>query len=462
MKLAKSTWLMRLAVLVTASFFLLLTATGCKQDPQKQRLNWNLKTLVGAYKQAGYTSPKWDEPAKRALTAFASLRSKQPGAGPWEQIIAANCDLAVRAGCKDPMIEYLHVRFPLTPADSPKAYADAICQAALHMKESDYPAIRKFYANRRAVQEFYNAYGSKADRSIIEQVGGTAFFLPAILNDHTIPVEEAYDVCDETLEAYGGMKDVREYEAIYEQMEKPLVDRWPKSHLPWLIKGAAHIKMAWICRGGGYANTVTEEGWKGFENHLEVAQQALDHAWKINQQDINIPLKMMRVELGQGQGRERMELWFKRAMTIDTNSYDACYAKLDYLEPKWHGSDEDLLAFGRQCVQTKDWGGRVPLIMLDAHEAIRSYLEGEAKTNYWKQPDVWLDIQAAFDRFFELNPNATGWYHNNALYAYLCERWDKLNELLPKLEPVNYSFFGGEDEFDKMVQLAKEHAGKPK
>jgi len=37
-----------------------------------------------------------------------------------------------------------------------------------------------------------------------------------------------------------------------------------------------------------------------------------------------------------------------------------------------------------------------------------------------------------------------------------------LNELIPKLGPETYYRFGGKDEFDKMVQLAKEHADKSK
>jgi hypothetical protein len=35
-----------------------------------------------------------------------------------------------------------------------------------------------------------------------------------------------------------------------------------------------------------------------------------------------------------------------------------------------------------------------------------------------------------------------------------------LNELIPKLAPVDYSFFGGRDEFDKMVRLAKENGNR--
>jgi hypothetical protein len=37
-----------------------------------------------------------------------------------------------------------------------------------------------------------------------------------------------------------------------------------------------------------------------------------------------------------------------------------------------------------------------------------------------------------------------------------------LNELIPKLGPTNYTSFGGKDEFDKMIRLAKEHAGGTK
>jgi hypothetical protein len=101
--------------------------------------------------------------------------------------------------------------------------------------------------------------------------------------------------------------------------------------------------------------------------------------------------------------------------------------------------------------------------LADAHWDIPLYyLEGSEKTNYWKRPDVWPDIQAAYERFFDANPNETGRYYQYAWYAYHCDQWAKFIELLPKLEPVNFDYFGGKDEFDKMAQLAKENSGKPK
>jgi hypothetical protein len=72
---------------------------------------------------------------------------------------------------------------------------------------------------------------------------------------------------------------------------------------------------------------------------------------------------MITVELGQGRGRPRMEQWFQRAMSLSPNYYEACYAKLHYLQPKWFGSNEDMLEFAGECVNSSKWGGHVPLIL---------------------------------------------------------------------------------------------------
>jgi hypothetical protein len=177
--------------------------------------------------------------------------------------------------------------------------------------------------------------------------------------------------------------------------------------------------------------------------------------------DARIPLKMMTIALGQGQGRERMELWFDRAMKLDPNNTDACNSKLWYLEPKWYGSVEDMLAFGRECVHNTKWGGRVPLILVDAHIAIRNeFIPDTERSAYWSRPEVWADLKSAHTRFFELYPDASGWYPNYAWYAYQAGDWSAFNEMVPKLGPANYDFFGGETNFNQMVAVAKAHAGE--
>lgn len=471
MKLAKSTLLALLVV--SAMVFLLHTATGCKkagapnpiqpvlspEQAKEQRLTWNLKTLVEAYQQAGHTSPKWDEPAKRALTEFARTRSQcteSNEAG--GQIIATNCSTAVDAGCDDPMIRYLYIRYCMNQTNSAKAFGDAFCKVAQDINQSSYPSIRKFYASLRAVQQLYYTFGTNADRQTIGSVGGgIKNDLVSAIQDKTMPLDEVYDACSEGIEIYRGTQN------LYEEIEKPLFDRWPDRSKIWLLKGEAYIKKAWNARGGGYAYTVSDKGWEHFNERLATAEEALEHAWKLNPKDPEIAHQMMTVMLGQGGGRDRMELWFDRAMVLDPNDYDACSRKLYYLEPKWYGSREAMLDFGRECVQNTNWAGRVPLVLVDAHwNFCRGYIDKSEQTDYWKQPDVWADIKSAYDRFFQLNPNAVGYYEYYAWYAYQAGQWDILNELIPKLGPETYYRFGGKNEFDKIVQLAKEHANKPK
>jgi hypothetical protein len=133
---------------------------------------------------------------------------------------------------------------------------------------------------------------------------------------------------------------------------------------------------------------------------------------------------------------------------------------LFYLEPKWYGSPEEMLAFGRECVTNTSWGGHVPLILTVAHtEILKALTDDVEKANYWKKPEVWQDFKAAFNRFFEVNPQETNWYYNYVLYAYQAGAWDELNAAIPKLGSVNYNFFGGKEKFDGIVAEARLHAG---
>lgn len=461
--------------------FLLLTITACKkatvpasnaanqtspafspEELKQQRLAWNLKTLVGPYESAGFANPEWDASAKLALTEFARIRARATETDePWQQIISTNCDLAVKTGCDDPMIAYLHTKFFLNQTNSPITFADAFSKTAQDMQESSYPSIRKFYACFRAAQQIQYTWGTNhlAEENNFWNLAITN--LSTALQDKSMPVAEVDEACNEAADNL--LLNTNERTTFYDQVELPLFNNWTNASVSWLLKGQYCIDFAWYERGSGYANTVTTKGWELFTEHLNEAKKSLAHAWELNPKDPHIPIKMITVELGQGNGRDQMELWFSRAMALNPNSYDACSAKLYYLEPKWYGSTNDMLDFGRECVTNQAWGGHIPLILLDAHKSIqRQYVDGLEKTNYWKQPEVWTDLKSAFDRFFELNPNAVGWYHDYAWYAYQAGQWDTLNKIIPKLGPINYNFFGGTNEFDKMIQLAKEHASNPK
>jgi hypothetical protein len=88
-----------------------LTLVSCSKQ---SKLDWELKRTVKAYQKVGKTNPAWDEPVKRALTEFASLTAgDSPQNDMREEIIRTNCDLAINAGCDDPMVRYMYDVCPL-------------------------------------------------------------------------------------------------------------------------------------------------------------------------------------------------------------------------------------------------------------------------------------------------------------------------------------------------------------
>jgi len=454
-----------ITLLVMASVFL----AGCGASSSKKispeaaqtnRLDWNMKTLVTAYQNTGNTDSKWDEPATRALTEFARSRARVSDLDePWAEIITTNVAAAVDAGCDDPMVRYLYIKNCMSQTNSPKAFSDAFNEVEKKMQQSQYPPIRKFYAALRAFQQFTYTYGygSNVDYTVGYQLFNDAMSdLVTVINDKTTPPEEIYEAATEIIAQFPG--NVAKFQGYYDQIGQPLFANWSDQAMPWILKGQAYVLLAWIYRGNGYADTITTDGQKGFEANLAVADKALNRAWELDPKDARIAVQMIGVELGQGQGRDRMELWFNRAMKDDPNDYDACSAKLNYILPKWYGSIDDMLAFGRECVTNTAWGGSVPLVLVDAHYDIASeYTNITDQMNYYRQPEVWSDISSAYEQYFQSNPDNDGYIAYYARYAYYAKQWKKLDELLPKVKPEYYYLFGGTDGFAQVVELTKKN-----
>ena len=193
------------------------------------------------------------------------------------------------------------------------------------------------------------------------------------------------------------------------------------------------------------------------QERLSTAETALDQAWRTDPSDPIAPTKMLSVAVGAGKSPDEMETWFQRAMKANPDNWDACNAETALLVSTMeYGSTEDMLAFGRECLTNQAWGGTVTLMVVDAHQAIAN-MSGEGK-NYWKRPEVWPDIHAAFEEFFRRNPDEVSHRYNYAWYANVCGDWKVLNEQIPLLGEVNYDYFGGREAYDAMVQRARDGA----
>ncbi|MDB5357808.1 MAG: hypothetical protein JWN24_4261 [Phycisphaerales bacterium] len=416
---------------------------------------WNQRTALEAYGNGGHTSPKWDAAAKEAIQQFV-----KPGqdSDKCKQLLAG----VIEAGCDDPLILYFQSRvLEITSPTQMQAVETFYRLAAEGMAKSNYPADRKFMASlymakcelRLELQKTGGRALTPQGRDAVRQPLGVAMELwPQVCKEDEPPgmLMKAAELLLDT------HKNVAADQAkVYDQIYAPLAQAMPDRPEPFLFKGIFYIAYAWDARGSGFANTVTEDGWKLFGERLDTAGQALTKAWELDPKDPRAATKMITVELGQGKGREVMERWFKRAMEADPDNREACKAKLYYLQPKWHGSPQAMLQFGHDCLDSKNWYGTIPFTLIDAHDELMAYVQDPDA--YLRLPVVWQDYQSVYEPYLRARPENNLAGSAYALLACKSGNWEiakrEFDTLGDKMEP---RIFGGVEVMESYRKTAEE------
>ena len=430
------------------------------------RAKWVSQTFLGDYDRVGRKDPKWDSAAREALTIMADIYLNPTNATPARTgKLSAVLQSAIDAGCDDPLIRYLHLRWGQSTFNlSTKERAertDHIVQDVEH-----YSHIRLFFIALRASEMMDAAYLEARDTNLWNRAtrlqAMAAGQLAKVLADPDAPSQEAISATGEFLNTFKNRKSLLDH--YYPLILRPVFEHWANDPIVRQQEGWFFRQYAWAARGNGMADTVTEAKGQLFEERLLRCKAAYRKAWELDPTDDRIPTAMIDALTGLEEDRKEMELWFRRAMKLDPNNYDACKKKLWYLDPRWYGSDEDLIAFGKECVASDKWGGEVPLILADAHRAIQNYhfYKEPARSEYYRRPGVWADIKKSFERFFQINPQDQSHHHNYAVVAYRCQQWGELDRQLSLLGTTNYSMFGGTESFAKMVKDLQAHLPEKK
>lgn len=98
--------------------------------------------------------------------------------------------------------------------------------------------------------------------------------------------------------------------------------------------------------------------------------------------------------------------------------------------------------------------------LIDVHDMLAKDKATGTKEAHWKRPAVWKDVKAAYERFFELNPQATWTRNHYARYAFKCGQYGTFLDLLPRIEPLDESVFGGRAELDTLIAEATAVTGR--
>jgi hypothetical protein len=407
------------------------------QDPagmeaqNRDRLAWEKQTLEAAYDRLGKKDPKWDALARRALDLMAlrNMGRSDPVVTNEEARVAAK--EAVDAGCRDPLVRYFYEYY--TDPGSPD-YERRIQELSDGLKKGGYPPIRRAQALmtiadvRSSKPDLSDADKMKAGQMLVEVLD----LLPRSIAEDPRGVfwdKHWYTILD-TVVRFRQRLD-SDPKAAFDKVDARLAKIKGIDALRLAVKGNFLLNWGWSARGNGYAGTVSDEQFRVFSARLEEARRTLERSWELSPSGTMVPNTMLNVEKGIGGGdREAMEKWFDRAMRADNSNTDACWIKLDWLDPKWYGDakGEEMVAFGKACAATKNWGSQIPLLGLEAHYRMRRLMDFDNWQRYAKLPDVWEDFHTVYSGHLERRPNDHILRSRYAVMCFITDHYDLAHE----------------------------------
>jgi len=185
------------------------------------------------------------------------------------------------------------------------------------------------------------------------------------------------------------------------------IDEWcAKKPNPWIAytaRGYLLIEVAWKHRGCDWAVNVPSEKMRLFHEHLLMAEKALTTAYELNPGFPFAATEMITVSMGLCKPRAEMEKWFQWATTAKTSSPSANRNKVLYLQPKGHGSVEELLSFADEV----DCPDTPPLTVATTYANIWYNMPNNPKSALLSNPKFLRNATLAYVRSLEQYPYRT-------------------------------------------------------
>jgi hypothetical protein len=394
----------------------------------RERLEWNRRTVGGAYDKIGKKDPKWDKLARETMELAARMYSLEGDLIVTPTEIYKPSKAAIDAGCDDPFMLYLYARSsvgPNYPGD--EASLSRLKAAAKALAASRYPVFRRAVSLDLAGSEALSAkVPTDAAREQAERDFDTALALlpESVATDERNSFWENiwFDTFVSIIRGYRqlGVDAV----AAYERVDATLAKLPELKVLRLQLRGFFWHTYGWEARTNAFAPQVPAGGFEAFEKRLDIAQKALNEAWQLRPDDVRTADLLLDIDkaIGGG-GRANMELWFDRTMKANGDQRSACFTKLDWLDPKWHGTAEEMLAFGRACRDTKNWRTGITLLVGDAHLRYSNLLAPTKRSEYLGSPEVWGDIESVYDEYLKHYPTDNEARSKYAVLAYFAGKY---------------------------------------
>ena len=400
------------------------TNTLTMRDFERRGREFRLRQWVAGYEQRGRHNPAVDAEAEQFMRVWIARNYGGPEATNTLSLEAESDRLANNPDCTDPLVL-------IVAADNSLNYFDMVHRferALAAYPGTGHRAYPEFYGTIKLIFELGdNAPGAGALNSSALKL------LPECFADGSFTPGDQQEIAEIFVNDWGNEFFFRNANSVCR-----IIHQAGPSY-QWLaltLDGEREIRAAWQVRGHGWADTVTEEGWQGYRDHLAKAREHLTQAWNLQPGFPMAPRLMITVALGDS---DETRTWFDRALLAQLD-YPGAWEEMRWgLRPRWHGSEAALLTLGRTAIKTGRFDTEVPRKFLDCVADVESEMELAPGRHIYGRDDIWPDIQKMYQGYIDASAQSHwshlgGWRTSYAVVAYFAGKYDVAREQLEALD----------------------------
>jgi hypothetical protein len=142
----------------------------------------------------------------------------------------------------------------------------------------------------------------------------------------------------------------KDWDAHLQQLRQWVALR-PTSVTARVALASSLVNYAWDARGGGLSDTVSDSGWKLFNERLTEAKQILDRG-ALPGKCPEAYVVMQRVALGQSGGADRLRALFDQAVKTEPEYYYYYRVYSGSILPQWGGEEGAVAKFAQESADS--------------------------------------------------------------------------------------------------------------
>ncbi len=235
------------------------------------------------------------------------------------------------------------------------------------------------------------------------------------------------------------------------------LERWvklkPASITPQVLLVHAWESYAWKGRGTGFSNTVTDEGWKKFEERLEKASRLLNESARLEEKCPEWYLAALAIARSEGWKRDEMEHIFAEGTALEPTYYYLHQAKAGFLLPRWYGNEGEWEQFA-ETAANRVGGEQGDVLFFAIYSNMMSYHGLEFMNTHQKEARRLLSGFRAIEKLYGPSPKGL---NEAALISFFANDPETTAELMKRIgDDFDESVWRSKSNFDVFKQGAAE------